>query len=119
MQTTQHLTIKDVWKMGLKKGCILMTIALSVLLFVGQAAANTAASADFDGNGEVGVPDFLLFVEVFGSRQGDEKYEARYDLDGSGEVGVSDFLIFLDFFGQKVPSQRDVLVALYNRNGWP
>ena len=59
-----------------------MTAALAALLFVGQAAANTAASADFDGNGEVGVPDFLLFVEVFGSRQGDQKYEARYDLDG-------------------------------------
>ena len=72
MQTTQYLTIKGVWKMGLKKGCILMTAALAVLLFVGQADANTAASADFDGNGEVGVPDFLLFIATFGSRQGDE-----------------------------------------------
>ena len=44
--------------MSLKKGCILMTTALSVLLFVGQAAANTAASADFDGDSVVGVPDF-------------------------------------------------------------
>ena len=119
MQTTQYLTIKGVWKMGLKKGCILMTAALAVLLFVGQADANTAASADFDGNGEVGVPDFLLFIATFGSRQGDEKYEARYDLDGNGEIGVPDFLIFLDFFGQKVPSQREVLVALYNATGGP
>ena len=61
----------------------------------------------------------MLFIDTFGSRQGDEKYEARYDLDGNGEVGVSDFLIFLDFFGQKVPSQREVLVALYNATDGP
>ena len=84
----KHLGIKGDWKMVLKKGWVLMAAALAVLLFVGQATANTAASADFDGDGVVGVPDFLLFIDTFGSRQGDEKYEARYDLDRNGEIAV-------------------------------
>ena len=29
-------------------------------------------------------PDFLAFVEHFGTSRGDGKYEAKYDLDGNG-----------------------------------
>ena len=57
-------------------------------------------SPDFDGNGIVDLPDFLLFTDVFGSKEGDEKYDAKYDLDGNGEIGVGDFLIFVDSFGK-------------------
>ena len=57
-------------------------------------------SPDFDGNGIVDLPDFLLFVDVFGSKEGDEKYDAKYDLDGNGEIGVGDFLLFMDSFGK-------------------
>ena len=106
--------------MVMKKGWVFITAALVVLLYVGQVSANTAASADFDGDGVVGIPDFLLFLEKFGSRQGDEKYDAKYDLDGNGEIGIPDFLVFVDLFGQKVPSSpRDVLVALYNATDGP
>ena len=56
--------------MTIKKGSVLMATTLAVLLYMGQAAANTTASADFDGNGVVEVADFLLFVEAFGARQG-------------------------------------------------
>ena len=80
-----------------------MATTLAVLLYMGQATANTTASADFDGNGVVEVADFLLFVEAFGSRQGHEKYEAKYDLDGNGVIGIPDFLIFADNFGKTVP----------------
>ena len=107
MQTN---TTEGVWKIVVKKGWVFT--ALAVLLCVGQVSANTAASADFDGDGVVGVPDFLLFIDTFGSRQGEEKYEAKYDLDGNGEIGVPDFLIFIDFFGKKVPpSQLSVSVC--------
>ena len=103
--------------MVIKKGWVFITAALVVLLYVGQVSANTAASADFDGDGVVGLPDFSLFVEKFGTRQGDAEYDAKYDLDGNGEIGLSDFSIFIDLFGKKVPSQREVLVALYNATG--
>ncbi len=56
---------------------------------------------DFDGDGIVGVPDFLLFVEQFGLSRGDVGYNTRYDLDGDGTIGVSDFLIFMDAFGKE------------------
>ena len=65
---------------------------------------NAAPSPDFDGDGMVGIPDFLLFVDVFGSSQGDGKYESKYDLDGNGEIGIPDFLIFVDNFGKEVSS---------------
>ena len=66
-------------------------------------ANNTDPSADFDGNGVVGLPDFLLFVDHFGTSRGGASYDAKYDLDGNGTIGVSDFLIFVDSFGKQVP----------------
>ena len=57
-------------------------------------------TADFDGNGTVGISDFLLFAVQFGLSQGDAGYDPRFDLDGNGTIGVSDFLIFGNAFGQ-------------------
>ena len=59
-------------------------------------------SPDFDRSGMVDVSDFLLFADVFGSKEGEEKYDAKYDLDGNGEIGISDFLIFMDSFGKMI-----------------
>ena len=60
-------------------------------------------TGDFDGNGEVGIPDFLLFVNHFGASRGDGTYDAKYDLDGNDVIGIPDFLIFINNFGKKVP----------------
>ena len=60
----------------------------------------TPPSPDFNGNGIVDIPDFLLFVDTFGSRKGQEKYESKYDLDINNEIGIPDFLIFVDSFGK-------------------
>ena len=108
--------------MFLKKE-ILFIIALVLLAFVGYASTGSSAndkltttpaissnenndnanpSPDFDGDGTVGISDFLLFVDVFGSRQGDEGYDARYDLDSNGTIGISDFLIFVASFGKSL-----------------
>ncbi len=59
---------------------------------------------DFDGDGIVGVGDFLLFVEQFGFSEDDAGYDARFDLDGDGVIGIGDFLIFVDNFGKVVSS---------------
>ena len=59
---------------------------------------------DFDGDGIVGIADFLLFLEQFGFSEDDEGYDARFDLDGDGIIGVGDFLIFVDNFGKVVSS---------------
>ena len=81
---------------------------------------NANPSPDFDGDGTVGISDFLLFVDVFGSRQGDEGYDARYDLDGNGTIGISDFLIFVENFGKEVVlDDRAVLVKLYEATNGP
>ena len=58
--------------------------------------------SDFDGDGAVGFPDFLLFVAQFGLSQNDETYDARFDLDGDGAIGFNDFLVFANHFGQAV-----------------
>ena len=65
-----------------------------------STAGDQALTPDFDGDGQVGLLDFLAFAGQFGSRQGDERYDARYDLDGDGEIGFSDFLIFSSSFGK-------------------
>ena len=64
------------------------------------------SSPDFDGNGTVDVSDFLFFVDLFGSKEGEERYDAQYDLDGNGEIGIGDFLIFVDSFGKAANSGR-------------
>ena len=65
--------------------------------------ANVAFSSDFDGDGTVGIPDFLLFVNHFGTSRGGAGYDAKYDLDGNGVIGIPDFLIFVNNFGSQVP----------------
>ena len=57
-------------------------------------------SPDFDRDGTVGFPDFILFARAFGNSRDDEDWESRFDLDLDGEVGFSDFLIFAQAFGQ-------------------
>ena len=59
-------------------------------------------AADFNRNGTVGIADFLLFTDVFGSREGDATYNPDMDLDNNGTIGISDFLIFVDQFGKTV-----------------
>ena len=65
---------------------------------------NGSSLPDFDGDGTIGFGDFVIFAGVFGARQGDEKYEAKYDLNGDGEIGFSDFVIFAQNFGKEAPS---------------
>ena len=64
---------------------------------------STEPSPDFDGDGTVGISDFLLFVNHFGTSRGGAGYDAKYDLDGNGAIGISDFLIFVNSFGSQVP----------------
>ena len=53
-----------------------------------------AKPGDFDGDGEVGFPDFIAFAMHFGSMEGGPGYSALYDLDADGSVGFSDFIQF-------------------------
>ena len=81
---------------------------------------DTASIPDFDGDGTIGPGDIVIFAGVFGSRQGDEKYDATYDLNGDGEIGFADLLIFAENFGKEAPSDdRSVLVALYKAMDGP
>ena len=67
-----------------------------------KGATTTLTCSDFDGDGTVGIPDFLLFLDHFGSSLGDGKYEAKYDLNENDTIGIPDFLIFVDNFGKEV-----------------
>ena len=71
---------------------------------------------DFDGDGNIGFGDFVLFAGVFGSSQGDEEYNARYDLNGDGEIGFTDFVIFAQDFGKDVPSPEFSKQQIFNDN---
>ena len=75
---------------------ILLAVPLSVL-----------ATPDFDESGAVDFTDFLIFVGAFGSREGQERYDAKYDLDGNGEIGFGDFLLFARDFGRTVEFLRN------------
>lgn len=56
-------------------------------------------SADYDGDGEIGFGDFLIFASGFGKNSSDLDFDPRLDLDSDGEVGFGDFLKFATLFG--------------------
>ena len=59
--------------------------------------ACSLTATDEDGDGNANFADFLTFASKFGSRLGQERYDAR--CDGDGEIGFDDFLIFAADFG--------------------
>ena len=81
------------------------TYTLSALDADGDVASLTFTldvqmpSSDFDGDGNVNFADFLIFAGKFGSRRGQERYDARCDLNGDGAIDFDDFLIFAASFG--------------------
>ena len=72
-----------------------ITSLLSLMLLIFPLSLfsqdSSPPSSDFNGNGTVDIPDFLLFVDVFGSQDGEEEYDAKYDLDGNSEIGIPIF----------------------------
>ena len=83
---------------------------LSAIIAIGLLAhlpshSQSTGFPDFDGDGQVGLSDFVLFAAVFGTSQGDGAYAAKYDLDGDGAVGFSDFVILAGLFGKPPPSE--------------
>ena len=58
-----------------------------------------AASADFDGSGQVDFADFLLFARAFGTTPADPLFELRFDLSRNGRVDFADFILFVRVFG--------------------
>ena len=86
----------------MKRFCIVLTV-VAICLWAWLPLAHTSQVRpvpDFDQNGTVDFPDFLLFIGKFGSKQGDETYEDRFDLDGNGAIDFSDFLSFVNDFGK-------------------
>ncbi|MBT4138868.1 MAG: hypothetical protein HOE48_13195, partial [Candidatus Latescibacteria bacterium] len=63
--------------------------------------ASSEPNPDFDGDGEVGFTDFILFAGKFGTQVGDDAYDPLFDLSGDGPVGFPDFIIFAGQFGTK------------------
>jgi len=62
-------------------------------LLVADVSATQASSPDFDGDGKVGFPDFLLFLGAFGSS------DPSFDLSDNGTVDFQDFLLFVAAYG--------------------
>ncbi len=73
--------------------------SVSVLLNISDFTVVPDLVGDFDGDNEVGLSDFVRFLDVFGTTTSSVDWDSAYDLDSDGEVGLSDFVIFLDNFG--------------------
>ena len=99
------MNVKNFYRSG-----TLAVLFLTILLLSGSASAQTAADADFNGNGEVDIPDFLQFVDAYGSQTGQANYDAKFDLNGNGMVDIPDFLAFVDLYGQTVQDTGSVRV---------
>ena len=92
--------------------CPLQLAIILIALLTHPLSLAAEPSPDFDGNGVVDIPDFLLFVDAFGSQEGQEKYEAKFDLNGDGKIADEDFQIFISSFGKDMnePPPSDAVV---------
>ena len=72
------------------------------VISVDAMGEDTASIPDFDGDGMIAFGDFLIFADVYGTRDGDDKYDATYDLNGDGAIGFFDFVIFAENYGKEV-----------------
>ena len=70
------------------------TVSVSIIVQAQAPSANP--KADFNGDKEVNITDFLLFVQAFGSTN------SKFDINGDGAVDITDFLFFVESFGKKV-----------------
>lgn len=69
---------------------------------IGDDKDGVSPLPDFDGDGTVGLGDFVIFAASFGLRQSDDGYDARVDLNDDGEIGFADLLIFAENFGKQI-----------------
>ena len=80
------------------------TIALTVTTDYGAKSIDTititvepaAKPGDADGDGEVGIPDFVILKNSFGLSPATW---SQGDFDGDGTVGIEDFVILKNNFG--------------------
>ena len=85
-------------------GLHLFTVAALLLCdATSPLAASSLLRSDFDANGTVDFPDFLIFIDTFNRSLSNPDYDARADLDDDGIIDFSDFLIFLGNFGDTTP----------------
>lgn len=76
--------------------------AINPYLILIKGTGVKGPSPDFNGDGEVGLDDLFLFTDVFGKRQGDVGFDAKFDLNGDGAVDLDDFFVFAEGFGKKI-----------------
>ena len=57
------------------------------------------ATADFDGDGEIGFTDFLAFAAGFGKSAGEVGFDPTFDLNNDLQITFPDFLTFVQNFG--------------------
>ena len=55
---------------------------------------------DFNANGRVDFPDFLMFARSFGWSIGYPSYDPTYDFDGNTRVNFADFIVFARAYGK-------------------
>jgi hypothetical protein len=69
-------------------------------IVIRSIGTSSGPNPDFDGDGEVGFRDFILFAQRFGARTGEQLFDAQYDLDSNGDIGFRDFILFAQVYGK-------------------
>ena len=100
--SVQNLTFREVNAEGNLWGTVILEeIAAQIQGSVDfePFLASEPLLGDFDGDSQVGLSDFVLFLDAFATTASSTDWDPLFDLDDNGEVGLSDFVIFLENFG--------------------
>ena len=105
--------------MFLRKEFLFITFITVLITTTKVIAFNAAPSPDFDGDGVVDKFDLRALIGVYGSREGEANYDAKYDLDGDDVIAKGDLKILIGSYGQTVsPSDGgdEEMVAIPDMN---
>ncbi|MBU2503745.1 MAG: hypothetical protein KJ879_01695, partial [Nanoarchaeota archaeon] len=71
---------------------------------------------DFNSNGIVDFPDFLMFVQTYGKTSGMTDFDTKFDLVEDGTIGFTDFLAFVKDYGKEIESEslQDILEIFFS-----
>ncbi len=109
-------TKRPIFYTGLMLFIALNTLVCTGDLFGSQSPIESIGDklvGDFDGDNDVDLSDFVLFVDVFGTTFSSADWNPVFDLDDDGEISLSDFVIFVHNFGKSV--EKNVSVKTENQ----
>lgn len=76
------------------------------------AQVETGGRGDFDADGRVGLDDFMVFIQAYGSSSTDENWSFFCDVNFDGVIDIKDFKLFVQSFSARQRAKMAGMLGL-------